>query len=226
MSVLIIADSRGDGLQLLLNECKTQEKYRVLTYRGTGLEMAAIRAIPFIKAIKPDLVIIFAGICDLTHRSKATKVTSLRHTSIITNVAHVLDAAKTASDLLHALGNHLISFATLTGLYLEDYNNPSRKHMSPDQYGSYCTEDKCVNPGQLVINESVKEINRKLTALNKANATPTVWTGGVVHSYFKNTHHHYYSRLSDGCHASNNTKDKWVAQIIKSTKRILPQIKH
>ena len=221
MSVLVLADSRGDGLQQLFNSRTTMMRHRVLTYKGAGYEMAAIRAIPVINVIKPDLVVVLVGICDLTRRNKVTKITSLRHSTLIENVEHVMERARSAYDLLHSLGDHLISFATITGLDLTDYNCPPRKYMSEPDYLNYC-KDRVTHPQQCLLNDSVLEINRRLTALNKASATPTVWVGGVVHSYFRNAHHHYYSRLADGCHLNQTTKGRWVAQIIKSTNRILP----
>ena len=220
MSVLIIADSRGEGLQQIFNLHNTMERHRVLTYRGAGYEMAAIRAYPVISVIKPDLVVVLVGICDLTRRDRVTKITSLRHSTLTENVEHVMEGARSAYDLLRSLGDHLVSFATITGLDLTDYNCPARKHMSEFDYMNYCKE-KVTHPQQCLLNDSVLEINRRLTALNKASATPTVWAVGVVHSYFKNTHHHYYSRLADGCHFDQATKGRWVAQIIKSTNRIL-----
>ena len=221
MSVLVVADSRGDGLQHILNMTATVERFRVLTYRGSGYELAAIRALPIIKAIKPDLIIFFLGICDLTTKCKASGLTSLRYTTQADNVQAVIEAAKASYTLLRSFGEHQISFATLTGIDLADYNYPARKFMSQSEYRRYCTQFKQVHSDQKLLNNSLLEINRQLTAINRYTATPTTWTGGVVHSYFKNAHHHYYKRLIDGCHADSTTKIKWAAQIIKSTSRIL-----
>ena len=221
MSVLVIADSRGNGLQQILNSMDTTERYRVLTYSGAGYELAAIRAAPIVKAIKPDLIIFFLGICDLTTRYKVTRLITLRHTTLPDNVGAVIEAAKASYTLLRSLGSHHISFATLTGIDLADYNHPTRKHMTQEEYKIYCMQLKVVSLDQKLLNESLLEINRQLTVINKHTATPTTWTGGVVHSYFKNTHHHYYNRLADGCHADQPTKIKWAAQLVKSTSRIL-----
>ena len=220
MSVLVVADSRGDGLQHILTSMNTAEKYRVLTYRGSGFELAALRAVPVIKSIKPDLVIIFVGICDLTTRNKVTRLTRIKHPAVADNVKTVIEAAKASYTLLHSLGSHQISFATLTGIDLADYNHPGRKSMSEQEYKAYCIH-KIMHKDQKILNDSLLEINRQLTVINKHTATPTTWTGGVVHSYFKNTHHHHYNRLVDGCHPDEATKTKWAAQLVKSTNRIL-----
>lgn len=220
MATLIIADSRGAGLQQLLQPQNIPGGTQVLVHRGAGFELSVTKSLKHISTNKPDLVVLLTGICDLTWRNKTTRLTGLRHPTVEENVNHVIQAAKAAHDLLRSEGSFKITFATITGLDLADYHLARRKHMTMDQYRDYCRDDKIEHVDQCVLNRSILEINRRLTALNKDNSIPTVWVGGIVHAYFKNTHHHQYIKLNDGCHPSDKTKIAWAGQLRKSIQRI------
>lgn len=182
--------------------------------------MAVLKSMADIKAYKPQLIILITGVCDLTRRDRTTKLTCLRHRTVSENVEHVIGSAKSALDLLKAVGVNRISLATLTGIDLTDYNNPQRKHMTSDEYKQYRKNQKSTHPQQDTLNMSVLEINRQLTALNQSNAIPTTWMGGVVHTHTKRKTFHYYIRLFDGCHADDQTKADWASQIHRAIKRI------
>lgn len=223
MSVIIIADSRGDGIQKHLEKIKPETlKVRVLTHRGAGSELAVLKSLSYIKNYSPNLVIITTGICDLTWRHKATRVTALRYDSVKENVSHVIEAAGSAVDLLKTAGSFRITLATITGIDLADYNNPQRNKMNSEQYKEYCLDTKVIHPQQCVLNESVLEVNRQITAINQSNKIPTVWMGGVVHTHSKKKTYHYYIRLADGCHADELTKEDWAKQISRAMVRIMP----
>lgn len=220
MSTIIITDSRGAGLQQHLDRLDIIGGTTVLTHSGAGYEMAAIKSLSKIVETKPQIVIMLVGVCDLTCRNKSTKYTSLRYHTMEENVNHVINSAKSSYDLLKATGEFSLSYATITGIDLADYNYPARKYMDTIQYKQYTTTTKTHHPDQQTLNMSVLQINREITAINKKNNVPTTWVGGIVHAYFKNTNHHQYIRLYDGCHLNDNTKEAWAAQIGKSIKRI------
>ena len=222
MKTLIIADSRGAGLQPLLEELGQIDTH-TLVHRGAGYLMAARKSLGWVNTHNPSLVILMTGVCDLTQRSPTTKITSLRHNTVQGNVEQVIGSAQAALGLLRAAWTGRITLATITGIDLSDYNNPSRKHMSTDEYKKHCLTDKATHPQQDILNLSVLEINRQITGINRINRVPTIWTGGVVHTYSKRKTYHYYIRLSDGCHADNSTKLEWANQIYKTTNRILAQ---
>ena len=220
MATLIIADSRGAGLQAMLGGEGLVGGVTILVHGGAGYELAALRSLPVIKKQNPQLIIIMTGICDLTWRNRKTKQTGLRHSTVDTNTNHVIQSANTALEIIRSAVVTKVSLATITGIDLADYNNPARKSMDTEQYRQHCMKAKQQHRDQMVLNMSILEINRRLIALNKSSATPTVWLGGVVHAYFGNKHHHYYIRLHDGCHPNDNTKRAWVRQISKYIKRI------
>lgn len=220
MGTLIITDSRGLGLQRLIEEMGEYRRLRVMVHSGAGYELATLKSIQTIKDMKPDLVIIMVGICDLTWRNRINKITSLRYSNVRDAVAHVIDAARAAHSLLQEMGNHKISFATVTGIDLTDYNDTSRKYMTAEEYKIHCASTKITHREQNTLNDAVLEINKQLTKLNAANSVPTVWTAGVVHTYARRKHHHYYIRLRDGCHPDEPTKKEWAIQINKAIIRI------
>ena len=220
MEVLVIADSRGRGLQDRIKESINNE-VTVLTLCGAGSELAAIKSIETVKILKPKLIIITTGICDLTWRDRKTKITKLRHDTIRDCAEGVLEALKAAHDILDTLGDCKISIATLTGLDLTEYNRKDRSQTKHVEYKDHNIENRFRTKDQEMLNEAIIEINKMITVINKKAGVPTTWLGTVIHSYYRKTHHHNYNKLIDGCHPSDDTKLKWVRLIAKSIKHIL-----
>lgn len=221
MKVLIIADSRGRGLQQIIDNSYPLVGCQVIFHPGAGSELATLRSLVRIDTMRPDLIIMLTGVCDLTWRNSSTKIVGLRHGQVEENVQHVLQAMGSALDLIRAQGNYRVSIATLTGVDMADYNYHPRRHMSESEYLSYCECKKLPHCSQQILNKSILGINKRIVSLNKANSIQTVWVAGLVHSYYKGAYHHCYKRLSDGCHPSQRTSEAWVRQIIRSIDRIL-----
>lgn len=218
-TALIIADSRGKGMQQHLDKHLPGESTKILSHSGAGYELAAIKSLKEIRDHKPDIVIIMAGICDITWRDRHSKKTSLRYKNVRDNIDNAMGAAKAALDILGAAGEHKISFATVTGLNLTDYNNKARRHMLAEEYGQYALT-KVDHIQQKDLDEVIIEVNRQLTAMNRDNGVPTTWTSTTVHSYYRKVHHHNYKKLMDGCHPNNETRERWAKQLAKSIMRI------
>ena len=220
MSTLIIADSRGRGLQDIIRKLAPDAQTRVMVHPGAGLELAVLKSIATIKETSPNLIVVFCGICDLTWKKKDTRKVSLRYRTAADNVLHVMEAIRSSYDLLRAEGNYKIAYATITGLDISDCNSQQRRHMTDEQYQIYSDTIKMVHPDQSALNQAIVTINKNIVVFNKRNRTKTVWTAGLVHSYIKKTYHNYYRRLSDGCHPDEKTKKAWAAQLNKSIARI------
>ena len=220
MDALVIADSRGRGIKRHMERILPEKNVQVLAHSGAGFELAAIKSLHTIRINKPHAIIIMAGVCDITRRDRTTKITQLRYENVEECVQHVINAAKAAYELLEAAGQHKISIATVTGLNLTDYNNRQRKYMTDDEYDSY-SNTRLEHSTQDCLNDSIIEINRQITALNKANAVPSTWTSTTVHSYYRKRHHHNYQNLADGCHPNEETKLRWAKQIAKSVHRMM-----
>lgn len=220
MEVLVVADSRGRGLQPILDRGNEGKIVKVLAMGGAGSQIAAIRALHSIKRDKPELVILMTGICDLTWRDRRTHLTKLRSSSVNECVENVMGPLRAAYDIMESEGGVRPSIATLTGLDLADYNYKGRKHMSEDEYKQYSETVKERHKDQGTLNEATIEINRRITALNKGHGIPTTWLSTVVHTYYRGVHHHNYKRLRDGCHPDEGTKNSWCSQIRKTIKRL------
>lgn len=208
------------GLQQCIQKLLPDGRTQVLAHSGAGYELAAIKSMQTVLRVEPEIIIMMAGICDITWRDRRSKETRLRYEKAADSVGHVMEAAKAAFEILDAIGKHKISFATTTGLCLVDYNYKPRKYMTEDEYDLYVNSVKVDHPQQQVLNNSVIEINRQLTEMNKKNGVPSTWTSTVIHSYYRKVHHHNYKGLGDGCHPDEYTKNKWARQIVKSIKRI------
>ena len=220
MQVVIITDSRGRGLHKRIERLLPGFQVQVLVHSGAGYELAAIKSLGMIKKLKPGIIIMMAGVCDITWRDRKNKVTRIRYETTQEVVGHVMGTARAAYEILEAMGSHRISFATVTGLNLTDYNFKPRKFMTSEEYDHYARLEKTDHPQQPMLNDSVIEINRQITEMNKKNRVPSTWTSTTVHSYYRKMHHHNYKKLEDGCHPDEDTKDRWATQIVKSIQRI------
>ena len=220
MKVLMISDSRGRRLQTLIEAYQPTFEIRVLVYPGAGIELAVLRAIPTLKLFAPDLVLVFAGVCDLTWKNRQTKVVGLKHSEPLGNVQQVMGALRASHELLTTLGMFKISYVTLTGLDLTDCNYRSRPRMSEREYESYNATKK-VHRDQAVLNSSVIQINKLIVRFNKSIGSKTTWLAGLVHTYTNKSYHHHYRRLADGCHPTDKTAQAWANQIVKSVTRLM-----
>lgn len=76
-SVVIITDSRGAGLQSLIEQqlqlCQNFQ-VRVLVYKGTGIVEAVEPAKSKLAWWQPRIVFVLNGICDVTIRDRVTRL--------------------------------------------------------------------------------------------------------------------------------------------------------
>lgn len=220
MTTLVISDSRGRKLQECLAEYTNIGDVKVLSFSGNGYVAAVDKSMCYIKNLKPPRIIIMLGICDITLRDKTTRMTELRSTSVQGSVQSLLLAVKETYTKIQALHVCCVSYATVTGLDLTDYNNVARRHMDEDQYNKYCLTIKTTHPHQVVLDKIILELNRRLTAFNVENQAPTTWIATAVHSYHNKKYHHYYKRLWDGCHPTQSTLNYWARQVVRVIKRM------
>ena len=211
---LVISDSRGLTLQKIINDIKQAEMIKVISFKGAGYCGAALKAKNIIESFRPNLIIMLVGICDITKRDPNTKKTTLRYKSTQCTVEHVLQQARTSLDMLRQMGVGRISYATITGIDLTTYNKNSKQ-----QDRQHC-EDKELQRQQVTMNQAVLQVNKKIVEINTELNTPTTWTAGYVHRYFRKKHHHYYRRLEDGCHPTSEAAKYWVTQVIKTAVQV------
>lgn len=219
MDTLIIADSRGQGLQQLLNEIAGIGKPTVTTHRGAGIIKAIEQSQEIIAKIKPNIIILMVGICDITTKDPRTKLIQLKsNTTKETTEALTTTLQSGYMKLKTQSPRSTISIATIPGLDISDCNNQRRRHMTESEYRQYTKTRKITHPSQRSLDEAITEINRRITALNEKNEAPTTWIAGTIHPHYRKKRHNHYDRLLDGCHATKVTRTKW-AQLIEKTIR-------
>ena len=220
MKLLVISDSRGRRLETLIKARCPPFETHVLVHPGAGIELAVLRSIPTLKCYEPDLVLVFAGVCDLTWKNKVTKEIGLRHTDPHENTQQVMGALKSSHELLVTLGSFKVSYATLTGLDMADCNHRPRSHMNDYEYASY-NATKTIHRDQATLDTYITQINKLIVKYNRSIGSKTTWMAGLVHVYANKSYHHHYRRLGDGCHPTAKTAQAWADQVIKSTTRLM-----
>lgn len=191
-----------------------------LTVRpGATILRAVETSIHAITTYQPKLIIVTAGICNITKKDHTTKVITLRNTIAEIIIASVMDDIEKAHLRIRRITKAPISFATITGADLADINHKQRRHMSAKEYRQYVNCHKIIHPDQETLNNVIYAINRRITAFNYVNHTPTTWMAEVVHPYIRGKHKSYYTRLADGCHPTPNTRRRWAHQIARTIKR-------
>ena len=204
---LIVADSRGAGLQRSLDELDNIGSVKVEIHRGAGLEQAVVNSREALQSFKPNLVILFAGICNITSRNSRTHITTLRYRNIDTIVDSVIAAMDRALTFLKDEGYENVSIATITGIDMRRYNNQPASQRDPYQD---------------MLNNAIIAVNRIIIDSNKTRNTPTTWTATMVHAYYRGAYHYLYHRLYDGCHPMRSTVTYWarmMAKVIRLMKR-------
>ena len=206
MVILIISDSRGVGLEQLLSEREDIEETRVLVHRGAGFIRAVTNSLESIRQLRPGMIMLHAGICDITTRNHRTKKTTLRYGSIQDTVNGVSAALARALDILNGEGYSRVPVATITGLDLNKYNK---------QYPTPRDTD------QAKLNNAITEVNRMIIDSNKSYNIPTIWAASRVHAYYRGVYHNHYNRLSDGCHPNHDTLIYWAKMLAKAIKLMI-----
>ena len=146
-------------------------------------------------------------ICDITIRDKKTKITTLRSTDSHTTLQNVDILAKS---LLACIEDICPSLKTvlcpIIGIDLNRYNH---------QQGDYTLFGN-VHPQQKLLNDVVVEINRLVTSINERNRVVTPWLAREVHHRCKGRYRHYYQKLADGCHLTDDLRVTWSQLLIEA----------
>lgn len=176
---------------------------------------------PTIMDLEPNLTILMAGICNVTYKDRHAGLIQPRYKDCESAVTAVMEEVNKAYNTLHTRdGNMSIISATVPGIDMADYNNKQRKHMDENEYKRYCETEKILHPAQQLMNETITEINKRITQHNEIRGVLTIWTAGVIHPRRRNKEHHHYAKLYDGCHGTEATKAKWAEQLEQGIKRM------
>ena len=139
-----------------------------------------------------DLILFNSGINELTRFKEETGRYVMAFETAEAAVDHCLTAYQ---KYIHS---HMI-FATITGMDIARY--------------AYTQDKDPVH--QLVINDTVRLLNREINNINERNWVPTCWLGSHVHrNRRRGMTTNYYDELSDGLHPTDTLLDLWAQDIV------------
>ena len=203
MRVLIVADSRGEDLDLHLPHNNVEGiQYMVVPYKSQGLESLARKAVLLSRTIRPDLIFIFGGICNITYRCRVSKQTTLRWPNprqIYDNYVSVMDTA------FYIIRNHpstaecKIIFSPVVGVEMNRYNDIVSQFPHLQQRN---------------LNDLMIRINRYIIDFTESTGLLTPWLATHCHpSRGRGRYSHVYKILEDGCHYSDTALQQVAREI-------------
>ena len=193
---MVIGDSRISGLQYYINRANTGTiPIHVLSCSGKGIQELTSIIESQTKNHPYARVILAGGICDCTQRNEDSRNISdkfiFNFDSSTELIDHLYTLFKDSSrDLSRNRPNVKVSYSELIGMDMER---------------SLYTRNPTLEQ-QIILNNSIMDINTKIVSINEENNVPTPWIVKRVHIIRKNGVHHQYERLSDGIHWDDNLK--------------------
>lgn len=209
ITTVILSDSRGASLDFALRDISEAE-FKSLSYPGATMTELIFRSADAIRRFKPKLVIILGGINDLTILDKSTRKVSVRFESVEKCCEYFTDIIINARALLlREYPDVLFSFGGIIGIDLSRYNNlPAR------------VED------QILINDTVLEVNRLLKYYNYYFDSPHEYFTTVVHRWVNGACVHNYDLLYDGLHPRFPVLRHWIKQILRLHAKVGGNVYH
>ena len=207
--ILIIADSRGRNLGDELSNHLSFD-FKVSYHPGATIEEATLYSLKSLYKEKPELIIIMAGICQITYKNKKRRY-NLRNSPERVIIRRYFESLDTARQTImyycqqRELHMPKISIATQTGANLAAQNKLSIKHQDQDK-----------------MDNIIHEINRQVVELNTRYDIPTVWTSKYTHRYSSLTKKYKagYNSLKDGIHPTEKLTKCWGIEINRACRVI------
>lgn len=203
--VVIIADSRGYGLQHDLEELgRTEHKnlnIQVFVWKGRGIVEATKQTSKQLIWMAPRLILIFAGICDVTELDRDTwtiRMADENSEETVSRFDGQMDIIRHHLRIFLTEKAWDLAFCELIGADMSKHNNLDYPH-----------------PQQEQMEETIRAINAKITAFNASNSVPTPWTAKEIHHQKKSkTKVSRYGKMGpDGLHFDENLRWK-IAKIL------------
>lgn len=195
-----MADSRGRGLESLLNQESANIKFRVAVLPGAQISRLSEVLIRKLRQEDvPNMVIILGGICSITKITyNPTKAATLRYN----NEDELVHCFEKECDFTQIGVNHglPILLSPIVGMDLQKYAG---------------FMDKDLFQMQPTLDSAVIRINRLIRETNELNGLPTPNTSSCIHRCRgKNKGYRtHYCKLYDGCHPSAEVLDIWSETI-------------
>lgn len=205
----IISDSRGVGLQEVISKFAKKIKYKVLAWKGRGMTEATKQSLKHLLWSKPDIIVIMAGICDMTVLDRNTRQVSLNFESeeeAVDMMIGRIDAIKHFLSINLLEKRYKLMFCQTVGMDMSAYNRTQPPH-----------------PQQELLDSTILSINIEFAKWNKENDAPTPWLASDIHHNRKRGQKiTRYERLAeDGLHLTESLREKWAENIAKAVNKLL-----
>lgn len=208
---ILIADSRGKGLQAILRTKGTLAT--VAINPGKGIVLSTLAACNSIRRNNPSLIILCGSICDVTYRSPTYPHFRLRYDTIDESVKFFIGQIKEAIVTLRNLFPEIpVQVTTVIGIDIMVYNSGISGR--PKAHIPYA--ERTFDILQPRMNATIEAINGEIVCLNRSSNIPTPWTANVVHARKCKKIYHRYNKLYDGCHLDDKTKVEWCNMLLLS----------
>lgn len=208
--ILVICDSRGRTLEPEILETFVHLDVEVAWQPGLTLLGTFQFARERILSLKPKIIFILTGICDITQvYSHNPRLVLLRNTTSEETVYSYMQKV----DFVHSqifsmkrlLGHGpMIVFPTQTGIDMGKY--------------SHYPED-LIHPHQATLNKAINTINRNITIQNSSMRVFTPFLASSVHTRCRGKVRTVYSKLADGCHLTENLSKEWAIKLYENSLR-------
>lgn len=193
MLTIVICDSRGRHLDMMLDH----DEILVSFHSGANLHFIAQRAIDIIGRYRPDVILILAGINDITILNRITRRVSLISTSTGVIIDHLITRINQAKSMISAVSpTTKVVIGGILGINLNVYNR--RLGVSPLQH---------------VVDNAITAVNSYIRQLNHDSEVPHPRITSKVHTWRHGKRKNFYSRLHDGLHPNNLVLESWAHQI-------------
>lgn len=200
--VAIVTDSRGQGLQDELDRVNDKRyDIKVFLKKGCGIAQAIRETSKSLVWMAPDIIIVVAGICDITQLDRVHWTVSLQDEDVsctVDGIVGCMDATRHHLSIVLTEKPHKVIFCHIVGMDMAKFNKMEGKH-----------------PQQEVLDETITQVNQSITAFNKGNGMLTPWTSQDIHRNKKGGRKttRYYKLDEDGLHLSQEIREKWASII-------------
>lgn len=205
--ILIVGDSRGALLENQLQSELIDLNYHFFWRKGLRLIHTGEAVTPLVLRLKPKLIYIINGICDITYiKTRNPWTAAMRNPSPQETVNSYMTAVDQLLSELYPLSAQvghtiMVIFSTQVGMDL-------------GKYSGY--PDELISPEQVYLNRAMLMINRRVFALNRAMGIITQYLSSPVHTRCRGKYRFVSGKLHDGCHPTYELCKEWASKIKKN----------
>lgn len=193
MLTIAITDSRGRNLDAWVEN----EEILISAHSGAKLMDTALEALHIIPRFNPDVIVLIAGINDITVMNRQTRRVRLISNSRSTIINHLITQINRAKSLILATHpNVLVAVGGIIGIEMNTYNRRNGT--------SYF---------QPIIEDVINAINCYIRQMNLDSNLPHPRLTSKVHTWRRGVRRSIYNRLYDGLHPGAVVLEAWARQL-------------